>query len=123
MANLPDKRSGHSMDGDVLCGGPAADTGTSCFHFGGGGWTKYRWNLQQRRKDHISWRRPNGGGLQLMGGYYSLKTSEIVSKSPFCVFKLGFMCIALKCLPHYSADIPIHRIIILNFHLSVFLYL
>ena len=60
-----------------MCGG--YDSDTSCLHYGNEGWTKYSWNLQQRRGHHISWRRPNGEGVQLFGGEYSGKTSEIVT--------------------------------------------
>ena len=76
MPDLPDKRFGHTMDGDILCGG--YETETSCLHYGSDGWTKYGWNLQQERDDHVTWRRPDDS-LQIMGGQYSPKTSEIVT--------------------------------------------
>ena len=76
MPDLPDNRARHTMDGDILCGGTG--TPTSCLHFGSEGWTKYKWNLQQTRYDHLTWRRPDDG-LQIMGGYDSPKTSEIVT--------------------------------------------
>ena len=76
MTDLPDSRDDHTMDGDILCGGDGAPT--SCLHFGSDGWTKYGWNLLQKREDHVTWRRPDDS-LQIMGGIYSLKTSEIVT--------------------------------------------
>ena len=76
MTDLPDSRSSHTMDGDILCGG--LYTETSCLHFGSDGWTKYGWNLLQKREDHVTWRRPDDS-LQIMGGCYSPKTSEIVT--------------------------------------------
>ena len=76
MADLPDSRGGHTMDGDILCGG--WPTLTSCLHFGSDGWTKYGWNLLQKRHYHVTWRRPDDS-LQIMGGYHSKKTSEIVT--------------------------------------------
>ena len=76
MADLPDSRTDHTMDGDFLCGGTG--TLTSCLHFGSDGWTKYGWNLLQKREDHVTWRRPDDS-LQIMGGIHSPKTSEIVT--------------------------------------------
>ena len=76
MADLPDSRAEHTMDGDILCGG--GGTETSCLHFGSDGWTKYGWNLLQKREDHVTWRRPDDS-LQIMGGWESPKTSEIVT--------------------------------------------
>ena len=76
MPDLPEIRIYHTMDGDILCGGSLTDT--SCLHYGSEGWTKYGWNLLQKRVDHVTWRRPDDS-LQIMGGYYSKKTSEIVT--------------------------------------------
>ena len=76
MPDLPDDIVGHTMDGGILCGGEY--TKTSCLHYGSEGWTKYGWNLQYEREDHVTWRRPDDG-LQIMGGANSLKTSEIVT--------------------------------------------
>lgn len=76
MKDLPDSRSSHTMDGDILCGG--SGTQTSCLHYGSDGWTKYGWNLLQERRSHVTWRRPDDS-LQIMGGDYSGKTSEIVT--------------------------------------------
>ena len=76
MPDLPDNRADHTMDGDILCGGYY--TRTSCLHYGSEGWTKYGWNLQQKRSQHLTWRRPDDS-LQIMGGSLSPKTSEIVT--------------------------------------------
>ena len=58
-------------------------TQTSCLHYGVGGWSNYSWNLQHRRYGAVSWRLPNGRGVQIMGGwsYGSEKTSEIVTST------------------------------------------
>ena len=76
MVDLPDSRGFHTMDGAILCGGTG--TPTSCLHFGRDGWSKYGWNLLQKRYSHVTWRRPDDS-LQIMGGDYSPKTSEIVT--------------------------------------------
>ena len=76
MPDLPDNRAQHTLDGDILCGGYY--TRTSCLHYGSEGWTKYGWNLQQKRSEHLSWRKPDDS-LQIMGGIHSPKTSEIVT--------------------------------------------
>ena len=76
MTDLPDSRDDHTMDSDILCGGDGAPT--SCLHFGSDGWTKFGWNMLQKREDHVTWRRPDDS-LQIMGGDYSGKTSEIVT--------------------------------------------
>ena len=76
MPDLPDNRADHTMDGDILCGGYY--TRTSCLHYGSEGWTKYGWNLQQKRSEHLTWRRPDDS-LQIMGGIHSPETSEIVT--------------------------------------------
>jgi len=82
MKNIPDLRSFVTMDGDMICGGgDVADTKTSCLHYGVEGWSKYNWNLKEKRQYHLSWILPNGGGVQLLGGYYGGKTSEIVSSA------------------------------------------
>jgi len=81
LEDLPDRRLGHSMDQELLCGGEYNPK--SCLKYGSGRWTEYSWNLQQEREYHLSWRRPNNGGVQLIGGYYSssVKTTETVSSS------------------------------------------
>ena len=89
LADLPDVRGGHTMDGDLICGGGDSDSAseTSCLQYGVGGWSKYSWSLQQRRSGAVSWRLPNGGGVQIMGGWdigggwNNSKTSEIVTSA------------------------------------------
>ena len=56
-------------------------TQTSCLHYGVGGWSNYSWNLQHMRYGAVSWRLPNGGGVQIMGGTSSPKTSEVVTSA------------------------------------------
>ena len=89
LADLPDVRDGHTMDGDLICGGGDSDSAseTSCLQYGVGGWSKHSWSLQQRRSGAVSWRLPNGGGVQIMGGWdigggwNNSKTSEIVTSA------------------------------------------
>ena len=49
-------------------------------NYGDGDWSEFPWELNEERKHHVSWRRPDGG-LMLMGGIgdQSRKTSEIVT--------------------------------------------
>lgn len=78
MPDLPDVRKRHTTDGNLSCGGYV--TKTSCIRYGEGGWSKYN-NLQQLRDGHVSWQRPNDGGVQLFGGRSSPRTSEIVTRT------------------------------------------
>jgi len=79
LPDLPEFRRWHTMDYNLLCGGTEERFGQTCLQYGEGGWTKLSWKLQERREEHISWRRP-GGDIQLFGGEYS-DTSEIVTPS------------------------------------------
>ena len=84
LPDLPDDRYWHTMNGDLSCGGGGTGGAlNSCIHYGVGGWSKYSWNLQQQRYGAVSWRLPNGKGVQIMGGwsYGSEKTSEIVTST------------------------------------------
>ena len=78
LPDLPDKRTGHTMDNHILCGG--VYTRSSCLHYVAGKWTKYRNDLKFKRVWHASWRRQDGEVL-LIGGGDSKKTSEVVSSS------------------------------------------
>ena len=62
-----------------VCGGHTTATYTRCFTLTGSGWQESH-QLQERRYDHSSWRSP--AGLLLMGGYYSLTSTEILSQAP-----------------------------------------
>jgi len=79
MPDLPEFRRYHAMEDDMLCGGSEARFGQTCLQHGEGGWTKHSWNLIQRREEQLTWRRPNGEGVQLLGGEHSGTTSEIVT--------------------------------------------
>ena len=86
MADLPEDRHFHTMDGDLLCGGKysSADPyySNSCLRYGSEGWSKYNWNLRQYRFAAVSWQLPiYGGGLQIMGGIGGMRTSEIVNSA------------------------------------------
>jgi len=79
LADLPDNRRVHTMDGPISCGG--ARTMTTCLIYEKGEWTKFSSNLNYKREDHVSWKRPNSDSVQLLGGEQSPKTSEIVTSS------------------------------------------
>jgi len=78
LPDLPDARRRHTMDGHLLCGG--YDTYTSCLHYIAGKWTRFRRNFVKSRSYHVSWMRPDGE-VVLLGGEYSMKTSEVVTAS------------------------------------------
>jgi len=79
MANLPDNRRFHSIDGGFLCGG--VETKKSCLQYRSGGWSTLGDILINERRNHVSWRSPKG--LMLMGGNDidtgAVQTSEIVT--------------------------------------------
>ena len=83
LPSLPEKISGHSQDGLVLCGGSVSYFSglQSCHTLNTttGQWTKTH-SLSERRDDHSSWRREDGTIL-LMGGRHSQTTTELVSES------------------------------------------
>ena len=69
---LPDERYLHTMDSLYICGGQYTPT---CVHFSAGQWTT-SYTLVGERYYHSSWQTELG--LVLLGGEYSLYTSEIV---------------------------------------------
>ena len=73
---LPAYTDDHTQDGVVACGGHL--TNTSCSTLTASGWTTSH-QLQQRRSGHVSWTSP--AGLLLMGGYYSIWTTELLSNT------------------------------------------
>ena len=73
------RRYSHTLDNLLVCGGDfyGHDAETSCEEFSPatGTWALSH-TLQEWRDDHVSWSVEEG--TLLMGGYYSLTTSEIV---------------------------------------------
>ena len=67
----------HTQSGLTACGGWGSDTRRNCIKFEAGPWTTLTDNLVERREDHSSWVSPDGDIL-LIGGDYSLTTTEIV---------------------------------------------
>jgi len=76
LKDLPENelRIGHTMDGNMLCGG--LHTRRSCLQLNYGNWTQIQ-NLREERYHHSSWKR-RSGDIVLLGGRGSLSTSEIV---------------------------------------------
>merc|ERR1719342_1888528 len=75
---MSQSKSVHTQSGLTACGGCCSDTkGRSCIKFEDGSWTTLTDNLMERREDHSSWITPDGDIL-LIGGEYSLTTTEIV---------------------------------------------
>ena len=78
LPSLPLKTSDHTQDGLLQCGGYSSLK--SCHKFVDGTWTLSH-NLSKTRSYHSSWQRDGGKEIYLMGGDYSLRTTEIVSDS------------------------------------------
>ena len=71
-------RQDHTLDGFLACGGYNSDALTSCEEFSPatGTWALTSHTLQEYRYGHVSWSVEEG--TLLMGGYFSMTTSEIV---------------------------------------------
>ena len=68
----------HTQSGLTACGGGGSDTySRSCIKFEAGSWTTLTDNLVEPHYGHSSWINPDGDIL-LIGGRYSLTTTEIV---------------------------------------------
>ena len=76
LPSLPDKRSYHTSAGLEICGG--YDTRTSCITFSSSGEWVTSHTLLEKRHHHVSW--DTEEGTIIMGGEYSLTTTEIVRK-------------------------------------------
>ena len=76
VPDLPQRRWGHTMNNNIVCGGNDGLTGlmTSCVQLTSVGWTKSH-TLQYRRSDHCSWEVKDG--IILFGGINSRNTAEI----------------------------------------------
>ena len=78
VPDLPQPRSGHTMNNNIVCGGEddATDTVTSCYKLTTAGWNRSH-TLIHRRVYHSSWEVEDG--IILLGGAYSGSetTSEI----------------------------------------------
>ena len=81
LPDLPDSRYVHTQSGAVVCGGyggGGSETRSSCLTFSSGsGWTQSH-TLLEERVWHSTWKSPRG--LLLMGGQYSLKTTELLNE-------------------------------------------
>ena len=80
LPSLPVRTDEHSQDGLLQCGGyPNSLQSCHTFHSASGEWKETN-RLSERRDEHSSWQREDETVL-LMGGAYSLTTTEIVSDS------------------------------------------
>ena len=77
LPDLPEPRYTHTSNNGILCGGATDSTKSNCIKFSEGNWITSH-NLGQGRRSHTSWEHDKGESFMLMGGYYSLKTTEIV---------------------------------------------
>ena len=78
LPSLPVKTEGHTQDQLTLCGG--LNSQQTCYNFTEGSWTKTV-SLSEERRDHSSWRSPEG--LILIGGEGegSDNSSELITDS------------------------------------------
>ena len=72
LPSLPDRRVRHTSTGLTLCGGDY--TRTSCITFSSGEWVTSH-TLAEERYYHSAWM-TNNNKIILIGGHYSLNTSE-----------------------------------------------
>ena len=80
LADLPDRRYGHSLCGGLLCGGyGTSHIGRSCLVWDANTrtFTTGREVLVEWRRDHLCW--AAAGGVLLLGGDWSPTTSELVA--------------------------------------------
>ena len=94
--DLPQPRSGHTMNNNIVCGGAGgtdADTLTSCYQLTSAGWSRSH-TLKYSRAGHSSWEVEDG--ILLLGGFYST-TSEI-AKWDGTSIELFTMTYAIKYL-------------------------
>ena len=78
IPDLPDDRRLHTQAGAMLCGGgDTNDTSLSCLNFSSNVWDVMTFKLNFRRQSHVSWQSKKG--LVLMGGFYSVNTTELVN--------------------------------------------
>ena len=75
LPEFPSQRQRHSQDGALACGGGGNDKNCVKWSSDSGTWTQSH-TLIQRRYYHVSWNTDDG--VYLMGGAYSLKTTELV---------------------------------------------
>ena len=78
LPELPKKRSSHTQDGNLACGGAGSSSGKECIKWTNGSWTKSH-TLRKERYGHVSWATPSG--VYLMGGWVSPTTSELVKEN------------------------------------------
>jgi len=80
LQDLPEDRFGHTLNQNIACGGVDPQVRQSCVFYESGTWNDFTWELNNPRKRHVSWKRPNGD-IYLMGGGNNEYTTEIISTS------------------------------------------
>ena len=73
LPELPEVRSFHTQDDELVCGGNRRNSTTSCIKLAKGVWTKSH-NLRMERIYHVSWK--TASGLYLIGGVYFMASSS-----------------------------------------------
>ena len=74
-------RSRHSLSGGLACGGFGAGTEDSCEVFTGAGWELLDSRLSEGRWLHSAWLQPTTNTTFLLGGEYSMRSSETVTSA------------------------------------------
>ena len=78
LPELPEERAFHTQDGPLACGGwGGTNADLTLDQWSEGSWT-HSHSLSVGRNNHVSW--ATASGLYLIGGYYGLKTSELVKE-------------------------------------------
>ena len=77
---MPEDRFGHTLNQNIACGGVDPQVRQSCVFYESGTWNDFTWELNNPRKRHVSWKRPNGD-IYLIGGGNNEYTTEIISTS------------------------------------------
>ena len=81
LPDIPEHpRVGHTLTGNVICGGLYPGTSDNCLELksDGTGWHPYISPLTESRMAHSSWDSPEG--IVLLGGYNTGKKVEILKK-------------------------------------------
>ena len=104
--SLPDipehPRVGHTLTGNVVCGGLYPGTSDNCLELksDGTGWHPYISNLAEFRMAHSSWNSPDG--IVLLGGYFNGRKVDILKKTCSGPSPCG---VSSNPLPDFSYDI------------------
>ena len=80
LADLPQRRSHHTVCGQLLCGGETFGSGTAstCLKWDGWKFIETKFSLKRQRRKHLCWTNEDKGTIFLLGGEQSRKSKETV---------------------------------------------